>query len=183
MFKKILLGLAVVIAGLVIFVALQPAEYSVVRSTTISAAPPAVFTQVNDLHNWDAWSPWSKVDPSMRQSFEGPAAGIGAIYTWAGNADVGEGRMTVSESHPSDVVRLKLDFFKPFAGTAISTFTFKPQDSQTVVTWSMSGEKNFLSKGVCLFMSMDKILGAQFEKGLAQMKSVVEASTKKVTSK
>ena len=103
-------------------------------------------------------------------------AGTGAIYTWAGNKEVGEGRMTIIESRPSDLIRVKLEFFKPFAATNIAQFTIKPEGNQTVVTWSMTGQNNFMAKAIHLFMNMDKMIGGQFEKGLAEMKSVVEAS-------
>jgi hypothetical protein len=178
MLKKILIVLAVFVVVFVVIVALQPAEFRVVRSATISAPAQVVFAQVNDFHNWNAWSPWAKLDPAMKQTYEGAPAGIGAVYTWAGNKEVGEGRMTIIESRPSDLIRIKLEFFKPFAGTSIAEFTFKPESNQTAVTWSMSGEKNFMVKAFHLFMNMDKMIGDDFEKGLANLKSVAEAAAK-----
>ena len=163
---------------LAVIVALQPSEFRVARSTTISAPPSAVFVQVNDFHKWEAWNPWGKIDPAMKQTYEGAPAGTGAIYTWAGNNEVGEGRMAIIESRPSELIRVKLEFFKPFAATNTAEFTFKPEANQTVVTWSMFGEKNFMAKAIHLFMNMDKMIGGQFEKGLAKMKSVVEPSPK-----
>jgi len=145
---------------------------------TIGAPAPVVFAQVNDFHNWDAWSPWAKIDPAMKKTHEGAPAGTGAIYTWAGNDQVGEGRMTLTESRPNELVRIKLEFMKPFASTADTEFTFKPAGDQTAVTWSMAGEKNFMAKAFGLFMNMDKMIGDDFEKGLAQMKSVAEAAPK-----
>jgi uncharacterized protein YndB with AHSA1/START domain len=177
--KKILIGIVVVIGGFLAVVAMQPAEFRVVRSTSIAAPPAAVFAQVNDFHHWDAWSPWAKIDPEMKQTFEGAPSGTGAVYTWTGNKDVGEGRMTVTESRPGELVRIRLDFIKPFEGTNTAEFTFKAEGAQTAVTWSMDGKKNFISKAICMFMDMDKMLGGQFEKGLAQMKAVVEAAPKK----
>src|SRR5262249_31753301 len=153
-----------------VFVALQPSGYRVVRTTTISAPAPAVFAQVNDFHNWEAWSPWAKLDPAMKQTFEGTPAGTGAVYKWAGNKQVGEGRMTLTESRPSELVKINLDFPKPFAPTCTTEFTLKPKDNQTAVTWSMAGENNFIAKAFCLFMNMDKTVGGDFEKGLTQMK-------------
>ena len=175
---KILIALAVIVVVFVVIVALQPSEFSVVRSATISAPAPALFAQVNDFHKWEAWNPWGKLDPTMKQAYEGAPAGTGAIYTWSGNNEVGEGRMTITESRPSDLIRIKLEFFKPFAATNTAEFTFKPEANQTVVTWSMFGEKNFMAKAIHLFMNMDKMIGGQFEKGLAEMKSVVEPSPK-----
>jgi uncharacterized protein YndB with AHSA1/START domain len=178
MLKTILVALAVIIVVLVVIVALQPSDFRVTRSITISAPPPAVFAQVNDFHKWEAWNPWGKIDPAMKQTYEGAPAGVGAIYTWAGNNEVGEGRMTITESRPSELIRVKLEFFKPFAATNTAEFTFKPEGNQTLVTWSMFGEKNFMAKAVHLVMNMDKMIGGQFEKGLADMKSVVEAPAK-----
>jgi hypothetical protein len=178
MIKKILIGLAVVVVVLVVFIALQSSTYRVERSATMNASGPVVFAQVNDFHKWNAWSPWAKLDPAMKQTFEGAPAGTSAVYTWAGNKEVGEGRMTITESHPSDLVKIKLEFLKPFAATSDTTFTFKPEGNQTVVTWTMVGDKNFIAKAFHLFVNIDKMVGGDFEKGLAQMKSVAEAAPK-----
>ncbi len=178
MLKIILISLAVIVVVFLVVVAMQPSEYRVARSAAISAPAPVVFAQVNDFHKWEAWNPWGKIDPAMKQSYEGAAAGTGAIYTWNGNKEVGEGRMTITESRPSDLIRIKLEFFKPFAGTSIAEFNFKPEGNQTAVTWSMAGENNFMAKAMHLFMNMDKMIGGQFEQGLASMKSIVEAGPK-----
>ena len=178
MLTKILIAVAVIVVVFLVIVALQPSEFRVARSTTISAPPSAVFGQVNDFHKWEAWNPFAKNDPAMKQSYEGAPAGTGAVYTWSGNKEVGEGRMTITESRPSDLIRINLEFFKPFAGTSVAEFTFKPDGNQTVVTWSMTGENNFMAKAIHLFMSMDKMIGGQFEKGLAQMKAIAEATAK-----
>jgi hypothetical protein len=176
MLKKILLGLVAVIVVFLGIVALQPSDYRVTRSAVVSAPAPAVFAQVNDFRKWEAWSPWAKLDPAARSSFDGPQAGKGAIFRWAGNSKVGEGSMTLTESRPSDLVRIRLDFVKPMAGTSFTEFTFKPQGNQTAVTWTMSGEKNFISKAICMFLDQDKMIGGHFEKGLASLKSVVEGA-------
>ncbi len=178
MYLYIPVTIAAVVAVFLIIVALQPAEFRVSRSATIAASPSAVFPHVNDLHKWEAWNPWGKIDPAMKQTYEGAPAGVGAIYSWVGNSQVGEGRMTITESRPSDLVQIKLEFFKPFKGTNTAEFTFKPEGNQTAVTWSMWGKKNFLVKIFHLFMSMDNMIGGQFEKGLADMKAVVEAGRK-----
>ena len=178
MFKIILVVLAVVIAVLGVVVVMQPAEFRVERSATMSAPAQVVFAQVDDLRKWEAWNPWQKVDPAMKLTFEGPATGPGASYTWAGNKEVGEGRLTITESRPNDLVRIKLEFMKPFAATNIATFTMTPQANQTVVTWRMEGTNNFFAKALHLFMNMDKMVGSQFEKGLADMKKVAEAAPK-----
>jgi hypothetical protein len=178
MLIKILIAVAVIVVVFIVVVAMQPSVFRVTRSTTMSAPAPAVFAQVNDFHKWEAWNPWGKIDPAMKQTYEGASAGVGAIYTWVGNKNVGEGRMTLTESHPSDLIRIKLEFFKPLAGTNIAEFTFKPEGNQTAVTWSMTGKNNFMAKAIHLFMNMDKMIGGQFEVGLAQMKSIVEAALK-----
>lgn len=178
MWKKALLGVAAVVAVFVVVVALQPSQYKVERSATIAASPAEVFPQVNDFHAWEAWSPWAKLDPASKSTFSGSSSGQGAIFAWAGNDKVGEGKMTLTESHPNDLIRIRLDFVKPFADTSTTVFTFKPEANQTRVTWTMSGRSNFLGKAVCMFMNMDKVVGGSFEQGLAQMKSVVEAKVK-----
>jgi hypothetical protein len=166
----------VIVILFVVIVALQPSEFRVARGTTICALPAVIFAEVNDFHKWEAWNPWGKIDPAMKQTYEGAPMGTGAIYAWAGNKEVGEGRMTITESRPNDLIRIKLEFFKPFAGNSIAEFTFKPEANQTAVTWSMAGENNFMAKAIHLFMNMDKMIGSQFEKGLADMKAVVEGA-------
>ena len=135
MLEAILIALAVIVVVFLLIVAMQPAQYRVARSATVTAPAQAVFAQVNDFHKWEAWNPWGKIDPAMKHSYEGAPAGTGAIYTWVGNKEVGEGRMTIIESRPSDLIRIKMEFFKPFAGNSIAEFTFKPESNQTVVTW------------------------------------------------
>jgi Polyketide cyclase / dehydrase and lipid transport/3-demethylubiquinone-9 3-methyltransferase len=179
MLKKILIAFAIIVVVFVVVVAMQPANFRVVRTAAIAAPPEAVFAQVNDFHNWEAWSPWAKLDPAMKQTYEGSPSGKGAIYTWTGNHSVGEGRMTLTESHPAEFVRIDLDFIKPFKGSNKTEFTFRPEGKQTTVTWSMDGQKNFITKAFGLFMSMDRMVGRSFEQGLAQMKTVVETSLKK----
>ncbi len=182
MFKLILLALAVLVVGFVIVVALQPTDFRITRSATIPAPPAVVFAQVNDLHKFQEWSPWAKIDPAAKMNFEGPPAGTGAAYTWAGNKEVGEGRMTVTDSRPSDSILFKLEFFKPFTATNTAEFTFKPEGDQTAVTWSMTGRNNFMFKAVGLFINCDKMVGGQFEQGLAGLKTVSETAAKKTVT-
>jgi hypothetical protein len=176
MIQIILIGLAAIVLAFAGIVAMQPSEFRITRTTVISAPAPAVFAQVNDFHKWQAWSPWEKMDPALKRTYEGAPAGTGAIYSWAGNNQVGVGRMTITESRPSDLIGIKLEFLKPFAATHTAEFTFKPEGDQTAVTWSMAGENKFVAKGLGLVMNMDKMIGGQFEQGLAQMKAVVEAA-------
>ncbi|MCE9625646.1 MAG: SRPBCC family protein [Deltaproteobacteria bacterium] len=176
MFKKILVSFAAILAVFSIIVALRPSEFHVERSAAISASPAVVFEQVNDLHKWEAWSPWAKLDPKAKVSYEGPAAGNGATFHWDGNNAVGAGSMTIADSRPNELVKFNLEFLKPFKGTNVATFTFKPQGEQTLVTWSMDGKNNFISKAIGLFIDCDKMVGGQFEKGLADMKTIAEAA-------
>lgn len=176
MLKKILIGLACVVGVFVLIVATRPADFSVTRTTLIAAPPETVFAQVNELKKWEAWNPWGKIDPAMKLTYEGPASGVGAAYAWVGNSDVGEGRMAITESQPNERVQFKLEFFKPMTGTSTAEFTFKPEGNQTRVTWTMSGKNNFIAKAFCLFVSMDKMVGGQFEQGLASLKSLAETT-------
>ena len=178
MLKFILIGLAVIIVLLAVVVAMQPDDFRVTRSATVSAPAAVVFAQVNDLHKWEARNPWQKKDPAMKLTFDGPPAGPGASYSWAGNNEVGEGRLTITESRPGELVRLKLEFMKPFAATNTADFTFKPEGDKTAVTWSMEGKNNYLAKALHLVMNMDKMVGGEFEKGLADMKVAAEAAPK-----
>lgn len=174
MLKKILIVLVVIVVVLAVIISLRPADFRYTRSTSIAAPPAAVFAHVNDQHQWEAWSPWAKIDPAMKTSYEGPASGVGASYSWSGNNEVGEGRSTIVESHPNESIRLKLEFVRPFAGTNDVEFTFKPEGAQTVVTWTMSGKCNFMSKAVGLVIDCEKMCGGQFEQGLTSLKKVVE---------
>jgi len=166
----------VVVSGLAVVVARRPAEFRVERTTVIAAPPAAVFAQVNDFHRWQAWNPWGKMDPSMTQRFEGSAAGAGAVYTWSGNRQVGEGRMTIVDSRPDELIRIRLEFLKPLPGESVAEFTFAPQNGSTLVTWRMAGTNSFLAKAIHLAINMDRMIGGQFDRGLADMKAVVEAA-------
>jgi Polyketide cyclase / dehydrase and lipid transport len=171
-----------VIAGVIIvfcvLVALQSSDFRIERSATFAAPPPAAFAQVNDFHKWEAWSPWAKMDPACKNEFSGSPAGEGAIFSWAGNKKVGEGRMTILQSRPFEFIRIRLEFFKPFAATNTAEFTFAAGGNQTTVSWAMFGRQKFMNKAFCMFMNMDKMVGGQFEQGLAQMKLLAEAESK-----
>jgi hypothetical protein len=175
MLINILIAIAAIVVVFIIIVATRPADFRVTRTATISAPAAVVFAHVNDFHKWGAWSPWEKLDPELKRTFEGPAAGTGAIYRWTGNSKVGEGRMTIMESRPSELIRIRLEFLKPFMATNTAEFAIKPQGNQTVVTWSMFGKNNFMAKAFHMFVDFDKMVGGDFEKGLGGMKSVAEA--------
>jgi hypothetical protein len=171
----ILLALAFIVILLAIVLIGQPDEFSVSRRTKIAAPPELVFPHVNELRNWEAWNPWGKLDPNCKMTYDGPPAGVGASYAWSGNNKIGSGRSTITESVPDQLVRFRLEFFKPMTATNTANFTFQPDGGQTIVTWTMTG-KNCKSFG--LLMNCEKMCGNQFDKGLAQMKSLAEAPGK-----
>ena len=179
MLKKILLGLAVVLVALCGFIATRPSTYSVQRSATFKAPPDIAFALVNDFHQWGGWLPWGALDPSQKTTFEGAAQGVGARYGWSGNDQVGEGRMLIKESRPDELVRIQLEFIRPFASSSLTTFTFKPEAEGVQVTWAMSGEDDFMGKAFCLVVDRDAMLGKDFDKGLAAMKTLAEAEARK----
>jgi hypothetical protein len=178
MLKIILITISTIIVVFLIIVTMQPSSYRVTRSLIIAAPSDAVFPHMNELKKWEAWNPWGKADPNMKLTYGGPAAGVGANYSWAGNNEVGEGRATIAESRPSESVKYKMEFFKPMSATSEMEFAFKPRGNQTEVTVTVTGEKNFMAKAFCLFVSMDKMIGGKFERALADLKAMVESPAK-----
>ena len=176
MLKKVFKVFLFLVVVFVVIVSMQPAEFRIERSTAINAPAEVVFDVVNDFHAWEAWSPWAKLDPASKAVFEGPDAGVGAVFKWSGNKQVGEGAMTITESTPHERIKIRLDFVKPFKAVNQAEFSFVAKDGATVVTWSMAGQNKFFSKALCLFMDVDKMVGADFEKGLASMKSTLEGA-------
>lgn len=175
MIKKILLILAAIVAIILVAAAFQPDEFRVTRSTTIAAAPATVFAEVNDFRRWQGWSPWEKLDPAIKRTFDGPASGVGAVYGWEGNSEVGAGRMTLTDSKPAEFIRVRLEFLKPMEAQSTSEFTFRPEGNGTAVSWTMFGKNNYLGKIMCLFMNMDKMLGGNFEEGFTNLKAITES--------
>ncbi|MEX2015188.1 MAG: SRPBCC family protein [Candidatus Hydrogenedentales bacterium] len=178
MLTGVLLVIAAVIVVFLIVVAMRPGQFRISRAATMAAPPAAVFQHVNDLHRWDAWSPWAKRDPNMKVTYSGAEAGTGARYAWVGNKDVGEGSMTITDSRSNERVVIQLEFMKPFRASNTADFLFEPVDGQTRVTWTMTGKNNFMFKTMGLFMNMDKMIGNDFEKGLAVLKAIVEGQLK-----
>ena len=164
----------VLIAG-----AFQSPTYRVERSVSIAAPAAEIFPLLNDFHKSQTWSPWVKLDPNAKYTFEGPASGVGASNSWQGNKDVGSGRQTILASTPNELVQIKLEFFEPMADVATSELRLAPQAAGTTVTWAMYGSKNYMAKVMCMFVSMDKMVGGDFERGLGNLKALAEAGAKK----
>lgn len=179
MWKKIVLTSIVVIAAIVavfcVVVVFQPEDFKITRSATIDAPPAMVFDRLDDFHKWESWSPWAKIDPAMKTTYSGPAKGVGASYAWIGNREAGEGKMTILESHPPNHLKVDLEFTAPFAARNIIEFGLATDADKTNVTWTMTGKNNFFMKAFSLIANMDHLVGADFEKGLAQLKQTVEA--------
>lgn len=174
----ILLALGFIVILFMVVIAGQPDDFAMSRSARFAVPPEKIFPLINDLHAWEAWSPWAKLDPNAKNSFEGPASGAGAAMKWEGNCKVGVGKMTITESQPSNVIRFRLDFEKPMQATNMAAFTILPESGGTVVSWSMSGKNSVMGKVMGLFMNCEQMVGGQFEKGLASLKAVAEAPTK-----
>ena len=172
--KNVLRIILLIVVILVAVVSIRPSEFHVERSATINAPADSLVARVADLHRWAEWSPWDKRDPQMKRDYEGAASGVGASYHWAGNDKVGEGRMTVTDVLPGQKVGFKLEFLKPYKATNTSTFTFAPESAATKVTWGIDGHEDFMGKAMGLFMNMDKMIGPDFEEGLANMKKQAE---------
>ena len=172
----VLLALAIIAILFFVLLVGRPDEFKVVRSATIAVPPSIVFEQVNDFHNWDDWSPWAKLDPACKNSYSGATAGKGAGFAWDGNNKVGAGRMTITDSQTPELIRINLEFLRPFKSVNTTEFVFKSHGGQTLVTWTMSGKNNFMSKVFGLIMDCDKMVGKDFEKGLAGMKAIAEAA-------
>jgi carbon monoxide dehydrogenase subunit G len=144
------------------------------RSTSIKAPPGKIFPFINDFQNWAAWSPYEKLDPQMKRSRSGAASGKGSVYEWEGNSKVGKGRMEIADMSAPSLVRINLDFVRPFEAHNIAEFTLDPKGESTNVTWAMHGPAPYVSKLMGLFFSMDRMIGKDFETGLANLKSLAE---------
>lgn len=174
MAKKIVAVLAGVIIILLIVITMQATAFTIERRVTINAPADVIFTHVNDFHRWAAWSPWEKMDADLKKTYSGPESGVGAHYEWDGEK-TGSGNMTIKEAK-ADRTAIELNFVKPFAATNEAVFTVKPLGAENEVTWSMTGQRNFMAKAAGLVMDMDKLVGGDFEKGLADLKKAAEAT-------
>jgi Polyketide cyclase / dehydrase and lipid transport len=166
--------IAIVIIALLVMASRQPDEFSVVRSVDLQAPPERIFAQINDFKSWAAWSPWEKLDPDMQRSFSGASSGEGAKYAWVGNKKVGEGSMEITRSVPSSNMQLDLHFLKPFKADNVTEFTLVPKGDVTNLRWEMRGRTPFLFKVMHMFFNMDKMVGKDFDAGLANLKAIVE---------
>lgn len=168
--------LFVCVAGVMVYAATKPDTFRLARSTSIDAPPEAVFPLINDFRNWREWSPYENLDPRLERNYEGPTEGLGAVYAWTGNKQVGQGRMEIVESNLPDKVRIKLDFFRPFEAHNIAEFDLHNDDGATKVTWAMTGPQPFLAKLMSVFVDFDSMVGKDFEVGLENLKAVAEKS-------
>jgi uncharacterized protein YndB with AHSA1/START domain len=159
---------------LVIFATTRPNEFTVRRSISINAPAERVFGLINDFREWPKWSPWERLDPHMKRMLSGPDSGPGSVYEWEGDKKVGAGRMRISSSIPPSSVDIDLSFLRPFRAENRTLFTLAPQGEGTHVTWDMSGTNNLIFKMMGIVMNMDKMVGRDFEKGLAAMKAEAE---------
>ncbi|MBI5497809.1 MAG: SRPBCC family protein [Deltaproteobacteria bacterium] len=175
MIKKAAVGLGALVGLFLIIVATRPAEYRVVRSVVVNAPAAVISGHIEDFHRWNAWSPWAKLDPKQKETFGGPPAGKDATYHWSGDDKVGEGSMKIAAVKPGERIDIALEFIRPFPSSSKVDFVLVPQGAGTQVSWGMDGTNNFLGKAFGLFVNMDKMLGADFEKGLAQLKAAAEA--------
>ena len=175
MLKKIFLALVVVVVAVLAYAATRPDTLRVERRTSIKAPPEKIYVLIEDFHRWEAWSPWEKVDPGMKRTYSGAEKGLGAIYAWQGDSNVGSGRMEVVEAASPSRVVIKLDFIEPFEGHNTAEFTLNPAGDSTQVTWMMYGPNTYLGKLMSVLFDFDTMIGEQFESGLAQMKSAAEA--------
>ncbi len=173
MLKIIGIVVVVAIAAALIYASTRPDTFHVERTTAIAAPADLIFQHINDLHAWEAWSPYVKLDPAMKTRYSGAASGAGAIYEWEGNSNVGAGRVTITDS-TADRISIKLDMLRPFAASNDVAFILQPNGTTTNVTWAMDGRNTLLSKVIGMFMNMDTMVGGQFEEGLANLKGVVE---------
>ena len=164
----------VVIAGILIYASTRPDSFRVQRSVSIKAPPDKIFPLISDLKAWTTWSPYEKKDPAMARTYGGVTAGKGATYEWAGNKNVGQGRMEILEATSPSKVLIKLDFLKPFEAHNIAEFTLAPKGDTTLVTWAIYGPSAFVTKVMGLFLDMDKMIGKDFEAGLADLKTLAE---------
>jgi uncharacterized protein YndB with AHSA1/START domain len=166
--------LLVAVAAVLAFAATKPDTFRVERATTIMAPPQRIYALIDDFRAWSAWSPWEKMDPALQRTFSGPAGGPGAVYEWVGNKKVGQGRMEIVDAAPPSRLAIKLDFLKPFEAHNNVVFTLEPQGDATRLNWAMQGSMPYPAKVMSVLFSMDRMVGKDFETGLANLKAAAE---------
>jgi len=174
MLKKILIGVVIVIAGILGYATTMPDTFRVERTVSIKAPPEKIFPHINDFHQWTDWSPWEKLDPALKRTYRGAGSGRGSVYLWDGNDKVGAGSMEIMASEPPLKISIKLDFSRPFEGHNTAEFTLAGKGETTDLTWAMFGPSPYPSKLIGVFVSMDRMIGKDFETGLANLKGIVE---------
>lgn len=178
MLKTILLSVAaILVTGIVIVLilaAMKPDTFTLRRSLAINAPPERIFPLINEFRNWTAWSPWEKLDPNLKRDYSGAPAGVGSVYAWEGDKKVGQGRMEIVEAASPSKIGLKLDFVRPFEAHNDVTFALEPAGAATKVIWTMTGPTPFIGKIFHVFVDMDRMVGRDFEAGLASMKAAAE---------
>ena len=166
--------LVVLLAGILAYAATKPDTFHVQRTAGIRAPTDKIFALINDLHGWGAWSPYEKKDPDMKRTYSGSHSGKGAVYEWDGDKNVGKGRMEIVDTSAPSKIVIKLDFIKPFEAHNIATFTMEPKGDATNVTWAIDGPCPYITKVMGVFINMDRMIGSDFEAGLANLKAVAE---------
>jgi uncharacterized protein YndB with AHSA1/START domain len=181
MLARIGMAAAAALVILLIVIATRPAAFRIQRSATIAAPAEVVFAQIDDLHRWERWNPFEKGDTEMRKTFEGAPAGVGSSYHYAGGRS-GEGRMTLTQVEPHRRIAIRAEFIKPMAATNDIEFTLRPAPGGVSLTWAMSGNNGFLGKAISLFVNMDRMVGGQFEQGLAELKRLSETEARQAAA-
>ena len=174
MIKTIAIVAVLLIAAVLIFAAFRPDQFRVQRATTVKAPPEKIFPLINDFKRWSAWSPYEKKDPGMQRTYGGAPEGRGATYAWDGDGNVGQGRMEITDAAAPSQVAISLDFTRPFEAHNRVVFSMVPKGEATEVVWDMQGPANYVSKLLGIFINMDRMVGADFEAGLANLKALAE---------
>ena len=174
MFKIVAVVVVLLVAAVLIFAVTRPDTFRVQRSISIKAPPDKIYALINDFDRWRAWSPYEKLDPAMKRNRSGATSGKGSVYEWEGNSKVGKGRMEIADTSPPSRMTIKLDFLKPFEAHNTAEFTLDAKGDATNVTWAMDGPVSYPVKIMHLFFNMDKMVGSQFEEGLANLKAIAE---------
>jgi Polyketide cyclase / dehydrase and lipid transport len=170
----VLIIIVTFVAAFLLFAASRPNGFRVQRTARIKAPPEKIFPLIDNFHDWVSWSPYEKIDPALQRSYSGAERGKGAVYEWQGNNKVGKGRMEITQSSPPGKIVIALHFMKPFEARNTAEFTMALEGDATTVTWAMHGSSPFMAKVMCIFMSMDNMVGKQFDEGLANLKTVAE---------